>query len=240
MIVAISLAETQASVGNSTNVSQQKGPRVKHVKPAGSDNFLANLSAAVLLIVAVLGVSMLARGENGAFNFQKVAMPKTPQDYLYFQQQVDSELAKHPVDPYFIGTMARELVQVGQNFATSGDFANATIVFTKADGLFASLIAQDPRDISALQSRASVQDSFAQIYAGRKDLVKSKTARMNSTAALVKVCELDPLNTINWLHLGKSYKAAGDLASARSVIAKISEIDPNGADLASAKKEFGA
>jgi hypothetical protein len=240
MIVAISLAEIPASVGNSAHVSQQKGPKVRNVKRAGSDNFAANLSAAVILIVAVLGVSMLARGESGAFNFRKIALPKTQQDYLYFQQQIDSELAKHPVDPYFIGSMARELVQVAQNFATSGDFANATTVFTKADGLFASLIAQDPRDIAALQSRASVQDSFAQIYAGQKDLAKSKTARMNSIAALVKVCELDPLNTTNWLQLGKVYKAAGDLASARSVIPKISEIDPKGADLLSAKKEFGA
>jgi len=42
------------------------------------------------------------------------------------------------------------------------------------------------------------------------------------------------------LQLGKAYKAAGDMASTKSVIAKIEAFDPKGADLASAKREFGA
>ena len=61
-----------------------------------------------------------------------------------------------------------------------------------------------------------------------------------SIASLKQMCELDPLNSGFWLQLGKAYKAAGDMASAKSVIAKIEAFDPKGADLASAKKEFGA
>ena len=65
-------------------------------------------------------------------------------------------------------------------------------------------------------------------------------ARKISIDALKKMCELDPYNSTDWLQLGKAYKAAGDMASAKSVIAKIEAFDPKGADLASAKKEFGA
>jgi DNA-binding SARP family transcriptional activator len=61
-----------------------------------------------------------------------------------------------------------------------------------------------------------------------------------SIASLKQMCELDPLNSGFWLQLGKAYKVAGDMASAKSVIAKIAAFDPKGADLASAKKEFGA
>jgi tetratricopeptide (TPR) repeat protein len=243
MIVAISLSFQSAdsvAVNRTNPISKQKGPRIKSSKQAGSDNFAANLTAAILVIVTVLGVSMLARGEAGAFNFRKIALPKTQQDYIYFQQQIDAELGKHPVDPYFIASMGRELVQVGQNFATASDFATASTVFTKADLLFAGLIAQDPRDIVALQSRASVQDSLAQISALQKNPAKAKTARNTSIASLLKITEIDPLNTSEWLQLGKEYKAAGDLASAKGVISKIAKIDPKGADLASAKKAFGA
>ena len=241
IIVAISLSEVPLSV-KAPGPVQNVGPRIKSGKSrkAGKDNFAGNLTSAVLVIVTIFGVSMLAQGETGLQNLRKIAMPKTQQDYVYYQQQVDSVLSKHPVDPHFVEVIAGQLIQVGQSFATAGDLVNALPIFSKADGLLVNLIKEDSRQSVALQLRASEQDGLAQIYAAQKDSVKSKAARMISIDALKKMCELDPYNSTDWLQLGKAYKAAGDMASAKSVIGKIAAFDPKGADLASAKKEFGA
>ena len=209
-------------------------------KQSGKDNFVGNLVSAILVIATLVGVSLLAQGETGLQNLRKIAMPKTQQDYLYYQQQADSVLSKHPVDPHFVEVIAGQLVQVGQSFASAGDLVNALPIFAKADGLLRDLIKQDPRDLVAFSSHAKAQDALAQIYASQKDSAKSMAARKISIDALKKMCELDPYNSTDWLQLGKAYKAAGDMASARSVIAKIEAFDPKGADLASAKKEFGA
>jgi O-antigen ligase len=241
MIVAISLREVPVTL-NVTAPVQNKGPRVNggRGKQSGKDNFVGNLVSAILVIATLVGVSLLAQGETGLQNLRKIAMPKTQQDYLYYQQQADSVLSKHPVDPHFVEVIAGQLVQVGQSFASAGDLVNALPIFAKADGLLVNLIKEDPRESVALQLRASEQDGLAQIYASQKDSVKSMAARKISIDALKKMCELDPYNSTDWLQLGKAYKAAGDMASARSVIAKIEAFDPKGADLASAKKEFGA
>ena len=241
MIVAISLREVPVTL-NVTAPVQNKGPRVNggRGKQSGKDNFVGNLVSAILVIATLVGVSLLAQGETGLQNLRKIAMPKTQQDYLYYQQQADSVLSKHPVDPHFVEVIAGQLVQVGQSFASAGDLVNALPIFAKADGLLVNLIKEDPRESVALQLRAGEQDGLAQIYALQKDSAKSMAAWMISIDALKKLCELDPYNTNDWLLLGKTYKAAGDIASARSVIAKIEAFDPKGADLASAKKEFGA
>ena len=241
MIVAISISEVPVTL-NVTAPVQNKGPRVNggRGKESGKDNFVGNLVSAILVIATLVGVGLLAQGETGLQNLRKIAMPKTQQDYLYYQQQADSVLSKHPVDPHFVEVIAGQLVQVGQSFASAGDLVNALPIFAKADGLLVNLIKEDPRESVALQLRASEQDGLAQIYASQKDSVKSMAARMISIDSLKKMCELDPYNSTDWLQLGKAYKAAGDMASARSVIAKIEAFDPKGADLASAKKEFGA
>jgi len=241
MIVAISLREVPATLIVSAPV-QNKGPRVNGTrgKKLGKDNFVGNLVSAILVIATLVGVSLLAQGETGLQNLRKIAMPKTQQDYLYYQQQADSVLLKHPVDSHFVEVIAGQLVQVGQSFASAGDLVNALPIFAKADGLLINLIKEDPRESVALQLRASEQDGLAQIYASQKDSAKSMAARKISIDALKKMCELDPYNSTDWLQLGKAYKAAGDMASAKSVIAKIEAFDPKGADLASAKKEFGA
>ena len=241
MIVAISLREVPVTVNYVASV-QKKGPRVNgdRGKKSGKDNFIGNLVSAILVIATLVGVSLLAQGETGLQNLRKIAMPKTQQEYISYQQKVDTVLSKHPVDPHFVETIAGQLVQVGQSFASAGDLVNSLPIFVKADGLLVNLIKEDPRESVALQLRASEQDALAQIYALQKDSAKSMAARMISIDALKKLCELDPYNTNDWLQLGKTYKAAGDISSARSVIAKIAAIDPKGADLASAKKEFGA
>ena len=241
MIIAISISEVPVTL-NAAAPFQNKGPRVNggRSKKLGKDNFVGNLISAILVIAALIGVSLLAQGETGLQNLRKIAMPKTQQDYLYYQQQVDSVLSKHPVDPHFVEVIAGQLVQVGQSFASAGDLVNALPIFAKADGLLVNLINEDPRESVALQLRASEQDGLAQIYALQKDSAKSMAARKISIDALNKMCELDPLNSGFWLQLGKAYKAAGDMTSAKSVIGKIAAFDPNGADLASAKKEFGA
>jgi O-antigen ligase len=241
MIVAISLSEVPVTL-NAAAPARNKGPRVNGAwnKRSGKDNFVGNLVSAILVIATLVGVGLLAQGETGLQNLRKIAMPKTQQDYIYYQQKADSVLSKHPVDPHFVEVIAGQLVQVGQAIANSGDITNAIPIYAKADTLLVKLVKEDQRNLVALQTRAAEQDVLAQIYASQKDSVKSMAARKISIDALKKMCELDPFNSTDWLQLGKAYKAAGDMASAKSVIAKIAAFDPKGADLASAKKEFGA
>ena len=241
MIVAISMSEVPVTLHAAAPV-QNKGPRFNGArgKSSGKDNFVINLVTAVIVIFTLFGVSMLGRGDVGLQNLKKVGAPKNASEYAVYQQFADAQLSKHPVDPYFVETVVSQLIRIGESFASSNQIPAALPAFAKADGLVASLIKEDTRDINALQMRAQIQNSLSQIYTAQKDPAKSKAAMEISIAALKQMCELDPLNSGFWLQLGKAYKAAGDMASAKSVIAKIEAFDPKGADLASAKKEFGA
>ena len=241
MIVAISLSEVPMAVSSVSPV-QNRGPRVSGGKgnKSGKDDFAGKLISAILVIATLVLVSLLARGEVGMHKIALLGVPKTQKEYLDFQKQVDAQLSHHPVDPQSVTVVSAALVQTAQNLATAGDVSNSLPIFIRADQLLVKLIAEDPRNVTALRIRASETDSLAQIYAAQKDSVKSKAARMISIDALKKMCELDPFNSTDWLQLGKAYKAAGDMASAKSVIAEIEAFDPKGADLASAKKEFGA
>ena len=239
MIVAISLSEIPVVV-NAPAPTANKGPRIKNQSKSGKDNFVVNLITAVLVIVTLFGVSLLARGDIGMQNLNKVGAPKNASEYAVYQQFADTELSKHPVDPFFVESVAGQLNQIGMNFASSNQVGTSITVFAKADGLVANLIKEDKRDINALQIRSQIQNSLSQIYTAQKDPTKAKSAVDISIASLKQMCELDPLNSGFWLQLGKAYKAAGDMGSAKSVIAKIAAFDPKGADLASAKKEFGA
>jgi len=239
MIVALSLSEVPATA-SAVAPTVNKGPRIKSARNSGKDSFVVNLVTALVVIVTFAGVSMLARGDVGMQNLNKVGAPKNATEYAVYQQLADAELSKHPVDPFFVESIAGQLNQIGMSFASSNQVAASLPVFAKADGLVASLIKEDKRDINALQIRAQIQNSLSQIYTAQKDTAKSKAAMEISIASLKQMCELDPLNSGFWLQLGKAYKAAGDMTSAKSVIGKIAAFDPNGADLASAKKEFGA
>jgi O-antigen ligase len=239
MIVAISLSEAPVTASAAIPFVN-KGPQVKIAKKAGKDSFAGNLTSVTLVVATLVVVVLLFQGEAGLQNFRKVANPRTQQEYVLYESQLDGVLSKHPVDPHFVEIIAEELVHVGQSFATAGELVNSVPIFVKADGLLVNLIKEDPREYVALKLRASEQGELAQIYAVQKDSAKSMAARKISIEALKKMCELDPYNSTDWLQLGKAYKAAGDLASAKSVIAKIAAFDPKGADLANAKKEFGA
>ena len=239
MIVAISLREVLVGA-SAVAPSINKGPQLKNVKKSGKDNFVINLVTALIVIFTLSGVSILGRGDVGLQNLKKVGTPKNASEYAVYQQFADAELSKHPVDPFFVETIAGQLNQVGMSFASSNQIAAALPAFAKADGLVASLIKEDKRYINALQIRSQIQNSLSQIYTAQKDPAKSKAAMEISIASLKQMCELDPLNSGFWLQLGKAYKAAGDMASAKTVIAKIEAFDPKGADLARAKKEFGA
>jgi len=239
MIIAISLSEAPISVGKASP-SLNKGPWIRNTKSLARPSFSVNVVTAVLVIFTLFGVSMLARGDIGLQNLNKTPVPKTLQEYAAFQQIVDVELSKHPVDPYFVETIASQLKEIGKSFATSNQVEASLPIFAKADGLVVNLIKEDKRNLSALLTRSQVQDALVQIYASQKDLVKSKAALVIEIESLKRMCELDPLNSGFWLQLGKAYKSAGDMTSAKSVIGKIAAFDPKGADLASAKKEFGA
>jgi hypothetical protein len=239
MIVAISLSDIPVVV-NAPAPTANKGPRIKNQSKSGKDNYVVNLVTAVLVIVTLFGVSLLARGDVGMQNLNKVGAPKNASEYAVYQQFADTELSKHPVDPFFVESVASQLNQIGMNFASSNQVATSITAFAKADGLVANLIKEDKRDINAFQIRSQIQNSLSQIYTAQKDPAKAKSAMDISIASLKQMCELDPLNSGFWLQLGKAYKASGDMASAKSVIAKIAAFDPKEADLASAKKELGA
>ena len=241
MIIAISTSEASVTV-NSVVPVQINGPRIRggRGKESGKDNFVGNFASVTLLLSCLVGVSLLARSEVGMQDLRKVAMPKTQQGYVSYQQQVDSVLAKRPVNPYFVESIAVRLSQIGQSFASTGEIVYALPVFAKSNLLLTNLIKEDPRNLPVLQTLAENNDVLAQIYSSQRKMEMSIAARNVAIDSLKKMCELDPYNSTDWLQLGKAYKAAGDMASAKSVIAKIEAFDPKGADLASAKKEFGA
>lgn len=84
----------------------------------------------------------------------------------------------------------------------------------------------DPRDYAAWQ------------YLALSDEQLNK--RANAVAARQRMASLDPLNAPSLLELGRDLKAAGDLAGAKAIIAKINAFAPGSTEAKTAQTEFGS
>ena len=235
MIVALSLREEPISASAAAPIPNST-PRIWISKNLQIG--IGQISSLILVIVTLVLVSGLARSELGMFRIARMATPTSHQEYVEYERNIIGELSHHPVDPHFKESIAGQLIQLGQSFAFASHTEDALAVFAKSDGLLVDLIKEDPRNITALRTRFSEQDSISRIYAAQGDSAKSTAARTLSIDTLKTLCKIDPLNTTQWLQLGRAYKAANEPALAKSVILKIAAVDPKGADLVSAKAEL--
>jgi len=235
MIVALSLREEpiRARAGEPIQNSTPKIWIGKNMQIG-----LSRVASVILVIATLVSASRLARSELGMYRIARMATPSSHQEYVEYERKIIGELSHHPVDPHFKESIAGQLIQIGQSFAFASQREDALAAFAKSDGLLLDLINQDPRNINALRIRFSEQDSISRIYAAQGDSEKSMAARTLSIDTLKTLCKIDPLNTTQWLQLGRAYKAAGEPALAKSMIPKIAAVDPKGADLVSAKAEL--
>lgn len=235
MIVAISNNQGQEAAPD-TEPTQSSAPTfgIRNIKKIR----LSHIVGVLLIAATLVLVSGLARGEVGMHQLARLATPNSHQKYLDYERQIAGELSHHPVDPHFKESIAGQLIQIGESFAFAGQREDALAVFARSDELLVDLINEDPRNINALRMRFSEQDSLSRVYAAQGNLEKSMAARTLSIDTLKKMCKIDPLNSTQWLQLGRAYKAAGEPELAKGVIPKIAAIDPKGADLISAKAEL--
>jgi len=110
------------------------------------------------------------------------------------------------------------LLTAGQDYSKVGDNAKAITTLT-------SLIKSDPRYVDAITALSG-------IYMSEK----------NYSAAIAldnKAVALDPFNQTLLLQLGEDLKKSGDIAGAKSVIARINAFAPNSSEAKQAQQDFG-
>ena len=116
-----------------------------------------------------------------------------------------------PNETYYEDTAAQLLLQ-------AGFIADGTALFRK-------VLSMDPRDYTAWFYLAQTDENANQ--------------RAKAVPARERIAQLDPFNEPNLLDLGRDLKAAGDLAGAKAIIARINSFAPNTPEAVSAQREFG-
>jgi tetratricopeptide (TPR) repeat protein len=117
-----------------------------------------------------------------------------------------------PNEPYYAVAVARLLFQFG--------------LMPDGRALLQKDLKMDPRDYEAWYSLA---------------LSDEKTnKRPAAIPARQRIATLDPFNAPSLLELGRDLKAAGDLAGAKAIIAKINSFAPGSPEAKSAQTEFGS
>ena len=116
-----------------------------------------------------------------------------------------------PSEPFYEVDAARLLLQAG--------------LITDGRTLLQKDLRMDPRDYGAWNLLALSYEKF--------------NKRADAIPARQRMALLDPYNYVSLLELGRDLKAAGDLAGAKAIIARINSFAPNTPEAKSAQLEFG-
>ncbi len=116
-----------------------------------------------------------------------------------------------PNEPHYEVTAAQLLLQVG--------------------------LIQDGRTLLQKDLRMDPRDFGAWFYLALSDETANK--RVDAVSARQQMAVLDPYNAPSLLELGRDLKAAGDLAGARAIVARINSFAPNTPEAKSAQTELG-
>ena len=151
------------------------------------------LISSVAAILAVSIVTLLYRAEHNTFN-SRVSINSPDQVILANFKQLQMKAINSPLnDPSY--SLNSALALVGAGFTQDG-LAIAKKIYN-----------DDPRNLDAINGLALVSEQLGNF----PDAIFYR----------LKIAELDPWNAVNYLELGKDYKANGDLLKSRAMLDKI-------------------
>jgi O-antigen ligase len=151
------------------------------------------LISSMAAILAVSVVTLLYRAENNTYN-SRVSINSPDQVILANFKQLQMKAINSPLnDPSYSLNSAVALVSAG---FTQDGLAIAKKIYN-----------DDPRNLDAINGLALVSEQLGNF----PDAIFYR----------LKIAELDPWNAVNYLELGKDYKANGDLLKSRAMLDKI-------------------
>jgi tetratricopeptide (TPR) repeat protein len=161
-------------------------------------------------IIALVLITMLYRGEVNAFK-SKVNFNLQDQTARSLFKNLQLNVIEAPlIDPSYSLASAMYLIQAG--FTDEG--------LTEAKKIHQN----DPRKLEAI-------NALALVYEQLKNFPEAISYRL-------KMAQMDQWNAVNYLELGKDYKAQGDLINSKAMLEKILSFAPNDLVAAKAKAEL--
>jgi hypothetical protein len=168
------------------------------------------LLSGVLTIVTLVLVAILFRGESIAMQARDAFNQNNPPDSPKLSQIANQAFQTPLIDPFY-------KLKIAELLAMSGARVEALEVMNQ-------LSAQDPRNQDFLMSRAALTENLGEYASAiliRKELAK-----------------YDPLNSKNYLELGRNYKLLGDFVEMTKYREIVIKIDGLGAESKIAQEQL--
>jgi O-antigen ligase len=193
----------------SSNLSPGEDKRI-FLRKQSDVNISRVITSSIVVIIPVLLVTLLYRGENnsynarGPFNLEDQFIKSNYRDLQF--KAIDTPL----IEPANKLTSALNLIQAG--------FTEEGILILK------KILADDPRNLDAINGLALTLEQLNKI----PDAITYRE----------KMTELDPWNAANYLALGKDYRAQGDFVKSKEMLDKILSFASNNPIAQQAKTEL--
>lgn len=182
----------------------------KTIKKANSLDVSRVIISGALSLLMVLLVAQLYRGENNSFKSRVSINPQDQNARSIFKDLELKTINTKLIDPTYKLNAAMALVNNG--FPSEG--LNVIKEISKSD----------PRNQDALNAIALISEQIGQT----QDAINAR----------LKMSEIDPWNAVNYLALGKLYKATGDTFNSKKMLDKILSFASNDPISQQAKSEL--
>ena len=179
-------------------------------RPSSTKTLISVLSGG-LAVTALIIYVLFFKAESSLYSMHNLPAPANQQQKVAFEAAMSAPLSYGFKDPQFEFITALRLAQ-------SGDFELAV-------QRLKNLTTSDPKNYDALNLLAGIYE-FQHNWQAAIDLHQ-------------QMAKIDPLNSANFLGLGKDYKQVGNTALAKSMIPLINAIDPSSVQAKQALKDLG-
>jgi O-antigen ligase len=200
-------------IGLSISLNASPGEDRKIFLGRQSDiNLKRVLTSGTLAILAIFLVTFLYRGESNSYKARGSFNLQDQSIRLIFRDLQLKAINTPLLEPTNKLTAAMYLIQ--------GGFTDEGIVVAK------KILADDPRNLDALNGLALTSEQLNKI----PDAIIYRE----------KMAKLDPWNAVNYLELGKDYKAQGNLVKSKEILDKILTFASNNPIAEQAKTELAS
>jgi O-antigen ligase len=176
----------------------------------GQINISRAMVSSVFALISVLIIASLYRGENSSMQSKANFNLNDPGTKVAFKDLEIKVINTKFIDPNYALYSGMYLIR--------GGYVDEGVTAVK------KINKNDPRNMDALNGLALVAEQL-----GKYD---------DAISFRIALSKLDPWNAVNYLSLGKNYKAKGDLVNAKLMLAKINSFASNDPIAAQAKSDL--
>jgi hypothetical protein len=175
------------------SISSAADDRKQFIGRQSDINLPRVFTSSIVVMLAIIPINFLYRGEINTAIAKSNFNLQDQATQAKFKEIEMKAINSTLNDPTYVLSCAMYLIQVG---------------FLE-DGLFVvkKIHANDPRNVDAINALAMISEQMNKI----PDAISYRE----------KIVKLDPWNSVNYLALGKNYKAQGDLVKSKEILNKI-------------------